>query len=597
MKMRRILTAALLFLSVAFLVCNSATITPIAVGSADTSSDDQRVVDWIGKHAVRLQTPEARHGFADMKPLKKMIGNARIVSLGEATHGSREFFQLKHRMLEYLATEMGFTIFSIEANMPEAYRLNDYVLNGNGDPAKLIQGMYFWTWNTQEVLDMVIWMREFNKSGKGRVQFTGFDMQTPNVAADIVRDFVDKNDSEYANELRKATEMAKAPSRSGGQDFGVATSTFPVQAAKGKRIRYSGYIKTEGISRGWAGLWWRVDGRTGMLAFDNMQDRGAKGTSDWKRYEIELPVATDAQGIYFGTLHTGDGSAWFDGLSVEVDGAPYADTDVFDLDFESPTPKGFQAGGAGYQVQVVNDVFHSGKQSLRMKYLQPAAGAAASVDPKLAASTWQAVIRHLEESRAAYTRKGAVARDVDWTIQNARVVMQCMQMRAKEVSRDRSMADNIKWILDNNPGAKMVVWAHNGHVATGGYGGYEPMGVSLRKMFGAQMVVFGFAFNQGSFQAIEIGKGLHDFNVPAAPPRSLDATFAAAGIPLFALDLRDAPKTGPVADWLRAPHKSRIIGAVYSESSAAQYLMDLTATQSYDAMLFVEKTTAARKNP
>jgi hypothetical protein len=71
-------------------------------------------------------------------------------------------------MLEFLATEMGFTIFSIEANMPEAYRLNDYVLNGNGDPAKLIKGMYFWTWDTQEVLDMVLWMREFNKSGKGR---------------------------------------------------------------------------------------------------------------------------------------------------------------------------------------------------------------------------------------------------------------------------------------------------------------------------------------------------------------------------------------------------------------------------------------------
>jgi erythromycin esterase-like protein len=532
-----------------------------------------------------------------MKPLKKMIGNARIVSLGEATHGSREFFQLKHRMLEYLATEMGFTIFSIEANMPEAYRLNDYVLNGTGDPAKLIKGMYFWTWNTQEVLDMVMWMRQFNKSGKGKVQFTGFDMQTPNVAADIVRDFVDKNDTDYAEELHKAVDTAKAPSQAGGQDFGVATYTFPVQAAQGKRIRYSGYMKTEGISRGWAGLWWRVDGRTGVIAFDNMQDRGVKGTTDWKRYEIELPVATEAQAIYFGMLHAGDGSAWFDGLSVEVDGAPYADTRVFDLDFESPTPKGFQSGGAGYQVQVVDDVFHTGKQSLRMKYLPPAVGAAAAVDPKLAAATWQAVVRHLEESRAAYAGKGAVARDIDWAIQNARVVMQCMQMRANQVSRDRSMADNIKWILDHNPNEKIVLWAHNGHVATGGYSGYEPMGVSLRKMFGAQMVVFGFAFNQGSFQAVEIGKGLHDFNVPVAPPDSLDATFAATGIPLFALDLRDAPKTGPVAAWLSAPHKSRSIGAVYSESAGAQYFMDLIAPQSYDAMLFVEKTTAARKNP
>src|SRR5438045_4208147 len=120
------------------------------------------VRDWIAEHAIRLQTPEAGHGFADMESLKKVVGNARIVSLGEATHGTHEFFQLKHRMLEFLATEMGFTIFSIEANMPEAYRLNDYVLTGKGDPAELLRGMYFWTWNTEEVLDMIQWMRQYN---------------------------------------------------------------------------------------------------------------------------------------------------------------------------------------------------------------------------------------------------------------------------------------------------------------------------------------------------------------------------------------------------------------------------------------------------
>jgi erythromycin esterase len=66
------------------------------------------VEEWIASHAIRLTTPQAGHGFKDMEPLKQAIGDARIVSLGEATHGTREFFQLKHRMLEFLATEMGF---------------------------------------------------------------------------------------------------------------------------------------------------------------------------------------------------------------------------------------------------------------------------------------------------------------------------------------------------------------------------------------------------------------------------------------------------------------------------------------------------------
>jgi erythromycin esterase len=97
---------------------------------------------------------------------------------------------MKHRITEYLASEMGFTMFAIEANMPEAYRINDYVLGGNGDPKELLKGMYFWTWNTQEVLDMIEWMRAFNQSGKGRIQFLGFDMQMPDVALKTVSDFV-----------------------------------------------------------------------------------------------------------------------------------------------------------------------------------------------------------------------------------------------------------------------------------------------------------------------------------------------------------------------------------------------------------------------
>ncbi len=170
--------------------CATTLVAVILVVCVTTAWQADPVVDWIRGSAIPLSTPEAGRGFSDLQPLKAVIGDARIVALGEATHGSREFFQLKHRLLEFLATEMGFTVFSIEANLPEAYRLNDYVLEGTGDPAQLLRGMYFWTWDTEEVLAMIRWMREFNQSGKGRVQFTGFDMQTPTVAAGIVRDFV-----------------------------------------------------------------------------------------------------------------------------------------------------------------------------------------------------------------------------------------------------------------------------------------------------------------------------------------------------------------------------------------------------------------------
>lgn len=564
-----------------------------ALISAAVAQESSAVPDWIARHAIRLTTPEAGHGFSDMQPLKKVVGNARIVSLGEATHGTREFFQLKHRMLEFLATEMGFTIFSIEANMPEAYRLNDYVVSGQGDPAQLLKGMYFWTWDTQEVLDMIRWMREFNKSGKGRVEFTGFDMQTPEVAERIVSDFVARNDAEYQPTVTSAMQLASRSRADQRGSFGVATGSFPVSAAAGKKIKYTSWIRTENVTDGFAGLWWRVDGPSGTLAFDNMQSRGVKGTTDWRQYSIELAVPENAKNINFGALFPGAGSAWFDDLQVEVDGKPFSDPQL-DFGFESATPQGFYTGGAGYRITLDREIFHSGKQSLLMTRAATQPEPKDVVDPKEAANRWTVIITHLESSREAYRKKEATDREIDWAIQNARVVLQCMQLRSNAAPRDASMAENVKWILDHSPNAKMVLWAHNGHVGTPGP---WSMGSALRRMYGDQMVVFGFAFNQGSFQAVsQGGGGLKEFTVPPAPAGSLDAALASARIPLFALDLRDAPKTGPVADWLKEPHQTRSIGALYPENAPYALMASQRAPETFDVLLFVEKTTAARKN-
>src|SRR5436305_4848388 len=110
------------------------------------------VLSWLRQHAIPLTTVKAGCGFADLQSLKPVIGGARLVALGEATHGTREFFQLKHRMLEFLVTEMGFNVFGIEATMPEAFDINQYVLTGKGDPVKALAALNFWTWDTEEVL-------------------------------------------------------------------------------------------------------------------------------------------------------------------------------------------------------------------------------------------------------------------------------------------------------------------------------------------------------------------------------------------------------------------------------------------------------------
>ena len=161
------------------------------------------VLSWLRQHAIPLTTVKAGCGFEDLQPLKPVIGGARVVALGEATHGTREFFQLKHRLLEFLVTEMGFTTFAIEANWPESLAVNDYVLYGRGDAAKVLAGLHFWTWNTEEVLDQILWMREYNSrsTNKTKVTFAGFDAQFTALAANATKGYLTRVDPAFAAEI------------------------------------------------------------------------------------------------------------------------------------------------------------------------------------------------------------------------------------------------------------------------------------------------------------------------------------------------------------------------------------------------------------
>ena len=159
---------------------------------------------WVRHNAIPLAGVDAGSSTIDLTPLGVIVGDARIVALGEGTHGTSEFFRMKHRLTAYLASTRGFTVFAIEASMPEARRVNEYVRTGRGDPAALLAGMYFWTWNTREVLELIEWMREYNASGKGRLEFWGFDLQTPDVAIDSVRAFATRVDPSFTPLLDSA---------------------------------------------------------------------------------------------------------------------------------------------------------------------------------------------------------------------------------------------------------------------------------------------------------------------------------------------------------------------------------------------------------
>jgi erythromycin esterase len=432
----------LLFLQ--FVVCQI--LLAQANGNQSGPQVPREVTAWLENAALPLESTSPKRGLDDLRQLQSTIGKAHIVAMGEATHGTREFFQLKHRRLEFLVERMGFTVFGIEANWPESLAINDYVLNGNGDPAQALAGLYFWTWNTEEVLDLIQWMRSYNQepSHTKKVKFLGFDMQITGLAVVNVVAYLRRVDPEEAKI--------------------ASTILAPLSDAGGER-EYTN--KSEQFRRETA------VGINSLLArFDQQKSRYVDSSSrqEWVLARHNLDVVHQAEEMH-------------------------------------------SAGPA--------ELFSI---------------------------------------------------------------------------RDRSMAENVKWILDNEvPRSKIMLWAHNGHVSTLPVGAGEPMGMPLRRMYGKEMVVCGFSFDHGSFQAIEKGKGLHEFMVGSAIPGSLDSALAAIGIPIFAIDFRSAPSTGPVADWLNAPQLMRSIGAVYGGNPPSAFFSPVNP-HSFDVVFFVNRTTAAREN-
>jgi len=101
------------------------------------------VATELERKAAPLAGVAAGAPATDLAAFGKAVGDARMVALGEASHGTREFFQMNHRLFEYLVKEKGFTILAIEANWPESLAVDRYIKTGEGDPKAALAGMYF----------------------------------------------------------------------------------------------------------------------------------------------------------------------------------------------------------------------------------------------------------------------------------------------------------------------------------------------------------------------------------------------------------------------------------------------------------------------
>ena len=112
-------------------------------------------------------------------------------------------------------------------------------------------------------------------------------------------------------------------------DFVTLRQSIKTDDFRGTRVRFSGFVRTALVS-GTASMWMRVDGpgASGGVAFDNMNDRPIRGTTEWTRYDIVLDVPQESSVIVFGVLMVGQGDVWFDDVTLDPVGSEVPSTNT-----------------------------------------------------------------------------------------------------------------------------------------------------------------------------------------------------------------------------------------------------------------------------
>jgi hypothetical protein len=122
--------------------------------------------------------------------------------------------------------------------------------------------------------------------------------------------------------------------------FGGMMQTTSAENYVGKRVRLSGWVKTEDANEGGGRLWLRIDGQERqMLGFDNMQNRAVKGTSDWQEASVVLEVPSGASALAYGFFVSGGGKMWVNGQRIEVVGADVPTTNMIAKQAPAAAPR------------------------------------------------------------------------------------------------------------------------------------------------------------------------------------------------------------------------------------------------------------------
>ena len=194
--------------------------------------------DLIQKKAVKLNDT---NDVAD--EILALCGDASFVLIGEASHGTHEFYKYRAEITKKLIAEKGFFAVAVEADFPDAYRVNRFVRGAGKDQTAAASLADFrryplWMWRNREVLDFVAWLKSHNNqlNANSRAGFYGIDLYSLHSSMEAVLNYLDKTDAEAAKRARYRYSCFEAFGED-AQHYGYAASFDLSKSCEDETVR------------------------------------------------------------------------------------------------------------------------------------------------------------------------------------------------------------------------------------------------------------------------------------------------------------------------------------------------------------------------
>ena len=191
--------------------------------------NEKEVIGDIREHSHLLSNK------ADLTPLFKKIGDARIVLLGEASHGTHEFYTWRSYISRRLIQEKNFNFIAVEGDWPDCYRINRYIKNYKdaGTDSKEVLSQFrrwpTWMWANWEILELTNWLKQYNSSIhlNKKIGFYGLDVYSLWESMEVIMQYLTKVDKKALETAKKAFECFEPYQKDEGRSYAKASQFVP----------------------------------------------------------------------------------------------------------------------------------------------------------------------------------------------------------------------------------------------------------------------------------------------------------------------------------------------------------------------------------